>query len=69
MAENIFNNFDAKKAEKSTVYMIDWKAERAQTDRIIQFILKDSETEQHLQRHYHKEGWNGKWTNRKNPEM
>lgn len=40
MAENIFNNFDAQKAEKSTVYLIDWKAERAQTDRIIQFILR-----------------------------
>ena len=37
MAENIFNNFDAQKAEKSPAYMIDWKAERAQTDRIIQF--------------------------------
>lgn len=40
MAENIFNNFDAEKAEKSTVYLIVWKAERAQTDRIIQFILR-----------------------------
>lgn len=40
MAENIFNNFDAEKAEKSTVYLIDWKAERAQTDRIIQFIMR-----------------------------
>ena len=40
MAENIFNNFDAQKAEKSTVYLIVWKAERAQTDRIIQFILR-----------------------------
>ena len=42
MAENIFNNFDAEKAEKSTVYLIVWKAERAQTD------TEDSETEQHL---------------------
>lgn len=40
MAGNIFNNFDAQKAEKSTVYMIDWKAERTQTDRIIQFIMR-----------------------------
>lgn len=40
MTKKIFNNFDAEKAEKSPAYMIDWKAERAQTDRIIQFILR-----------------------------
>lgn len=40
MTKKIFHNFDTQKAEKSTVYMIDWKAERAQTDRIIQFILR-----------------------------
>lgn len=40
MTKKIFNNFDALKAEKSPAYMIDWKAKRAQTDRIIQFILR-----------------------------
>lgn len=40
MTKKIFHNFDAKKAEKSPAYMIEWKAERAQTDRIIQFILR-----------------------------
>lgn len=40
MTKKIFNNFDALKAAKSPAYMIDWKAERAQTDRIIQFILR-----------------------------
>ena len=40
MTKKIFNNFDAEKAEKSPAYMIEWKAERAQTDRIIQFILR-----------------------------
>ena len=40
MTKKIFNNFDAEKAEKSPAYMIDWKAERAQTDRIIQFIRR-----------------------------
>ena len=40
MTKKIFYNFDAQKAEKSPAYMIEWKAERAQTDRIIQFILR-----------------------------
>ena len=40
MTKKIFYNFDAQKAEKSPAYMIDWKAERAQTDRIIQFLLR-----------------------------
>ena len=40
MTKMIFNNFDALKAEKSPAYMIDWKAKRAQTDRIIQFIQR-----------------------------
>lgn len=40
MTKKIFHNFDAKKAEKSPAYMIEWKAERTQTDRIIQFILR-----------------------------
>ena len=39
MTKKIFHNFDTQKAEKSPAYMIEWKAERAQTDRIIQFIL------------------------------
>ena len=40
MTKKIFHNFDTQKAEKSPAYMIEWKAERAQTDRIIQFILR-----------------------------
>ena len=40
MTKKIFHNFDTQKAEKSPAYMIDWKAERAQTNRIIQFILR-----------------------------
>lgn len=32
MTKKIFHNFDAKKAEKSPAYMIEWKAERAQTE-------------------------------------
>lgn len=40
MTKKIFYNFDTQKAEKSPAYMIEWKAERAQTDRIIQFILR-----------------------------
>ena len=40
MTKKIFYNFDTQKAEKSPAYMIEWKAERAQTDRIIQFIQR-----------------------------
>ena len=40
MTKKIFHNFDTQKAEKSPAYMIEWKAERAQTDRIIQFIQR-----------------------------
>lgn len=40
MAGNIFKSFDAEKAEKSPAYLIVWKAERAQTDRIIQYITR-----------------------------
>ena len=40
MAGNIFKSFDIEKAEKSPAYLIVWKAERAQTDRIIQYITR-----------------------------
>ena len=40
MTKKIFHNFDTQKAKKSPAYMIEWKAERAQTDRIIQFIQR-----------------------------
>lgn len=40
MAGNIFKSFDAEKAEKSPAYLIVWKAEKAQTDRIIQYITR-----------------------------